>query len=100
MNTASDPKTTALLMTTSISYRRDLRVAIASAVHTNKGARRLMIDMSGELVHTGRRNVTATTTAAVANHFICSRSSSLDRRYRRIVEISAATSPIGMNSAA
>ncbi len=39
MNTASVPYTTALLMTTSISYSRYLRTAIAIAAHRNSSER-------------------------------------------------------------
>src|SRR6266487_4908861 len=78
MNTASDPYSTALLITTSMSYSRYFSTAIATATHRHKNARLRNTSASSELIGNVTMSVTTTSTAAAANHFSCSRSSPTD----------------------
>src|SRR5215831_11541024 len=79
MNTASDPYSTALLITMSIPSSRYFRIAMAMAIHRQSNARLT----SSPRISTSVRNhgmiVTITSSAAAANHFSCSRSSPDDR---------------------
>src|SRR6185312_11795895 len=75
MNTASEPYSTALLITTSMSYSRYFSTATATAAHRPKNARLKSASKTGELSQPVTINITSTSTAAAANHFSCSRSS-------------------------
>src|SRR5215831_21411270 len=75
MNIASKPYSTALLMTRSMSYSRYFSTAMAIAASRHKTARPGSGPTTGERVKLAAVNVTATSTAAAANHFSCSRSS-------------------------
>src|SRR5690348_8363401 len=79
MNTASEPYSTALLITTSISYSRYFSTATAMATHRHKNARLLSTLTTTEFVGKDPIMVATTSTAAAANHFSCSRSSPADR---------------------
>src|SRR5215831_12118375 len=79
MNTASDPYSTALLITMSMSYSRYFSTAIAIAAHRHTNARLPSTLTTATLVKSPGTSVTTTSTAAAANHFSCSRSSPDDR---------------------
>src|SRR5215472_16060081 len=79
MNTASAPYSTALLITTSISYSRYFRTAMPMATHRHKNARFDSTAATTESVTIDGMSVATTSTAAAANHFSCSRSSPADR---------------------
>src|SRR4029077_7979358 len=79
MNTASAPYSTALLITTSISYSRYFKTATPMATHRHKNATFDSTAAATEPVTIVGMNVTTTSTAAAANHFSCSRSSPADR---------------------
>src|SRR6266516_3597685 len=79
MNTASEPYSTALLITTSISYSRYFKTATPMATHRHKNARFDSTAATTESVTIDGMNVATTSTAAAANHFSCSRSSPADR---------------------
>src|SRR5947208_4597879 len=80
-------------MTTSISYRRYLRTAMAIDAHRKTNARLCNTDSHpGGLANTEEtRNETTRSAAAVTNHLSCSRSSPTERRYRMITATSATT---------
>src|SRR6201981_2250595 len=79
MNTASDPYSTALLITTSISYSRYFKTATPMATHRHKNATYDSTAATTESVTIDGMNVATTSKAAAANHFSCSRSSPADR---------------------
>src|SRR5262245_35079772 len=79
MNTASEPYSTALLITTSISYSRYFKTATPMATHRHKNARFDTTAATTELVTIDGMNVATTSPAAPANPFSCSRSSPADR---------------------
>src|SRR5215831_4959522 len=79
MNTASAPYSTALLITTSISYSRYFKTATPMATHRHKNARFDSTAATTESVTIDGMNAATTSTAAAANHFSCSRSSPADR---------------------
>src|SRR5215831_8045125 len=79
MNTASEPYRTALLITRSMSYSRYFSTAIATATNRHKNARSDSTFATSKLAGNVTKSITSTSTAAVANHFSCSRSSPLDR---------------------
>src|SRR5206468_9361947 len=79
MNTASEPYSTALLITTSISYSRYFSTATPIAAHRHKNATFWSTFTTAELTKIDAMNVATTSTAAAANHFSCSRSSPADR---------------------
>src|SRR6185437_5735958 len=79
MNTASDPYSTALLITISISYSRYFSTAMPMATHRHKNARFDTTAATTESVTIDGMSVATTSTAAAANHFSCSRSSPDDR---------------------
>src|SRR5262245_40931861 len=82
MNIASEPYSTALLMTRSMSYSRYFSTAMAIATSMHKTARGGSTLTISELVTLVAINVAATSTAAAANHLSCSRSSPDDRTNR------------------
>ena len=102
MNTASDPYSTALLMTMSISYSRYFSTAMAMATYRHRNARLLSTLAITEPVRTDAMNVTTARTAAAANHFSCSRSSPADRTNLTTTAATPVTSAAGprTNSAA
>src|SRR2546429_8373837 len=79
MNTASEPYSTALLITTSISYSRYFSTAMPIATHRHKNATFDSTATTTESVTIDGMSVADTSTAAAANHFSCSRSSPADR---------------------
>src|SRR6266516_4137357 len=79
MNTASEPYSTALLITTSISYSRYFSTATPIAAHRHKNATFCSTFTATESVTIDGMSVATTSTAAAANHFSCSRSSPADR---------------------
>src|SRR3989449_5140549 len=100
MNAASVPNTTVLLMTKSISYRRYFINAMTMATHRNMRAS-VLATCAVEVPHrTLRLKVTATSAAAVTNHFSWRRSSPRDRLYLRARETNAAINHTGMATSA
>src|SRR5215831_1883779 len=79
MKTASEPYSTALLITRSKSYSRYFSTATAMAANRHKTARPLNTVTGPELKGNPAANETISSTAAAANHFSCSRSSPEDR---------------------
>src|SRR6266576_1457893 len=79
MNTASEPYSTALLITTSISYSRYFSTAMPIATHRHKNATFDSTGTTTESVTIDGMSVATTSTAADANHFSCSRSSPAQR---------------------
>src|SRR5262244_584350 len=78
MNTASDPYSTALPITMSMSYSRYFSTAIPIAAHRHKNATFWCTFTATELTGTDAMNVATTSTAAAVNYFSCSRSSPAD----------------------
>src|SRR2546423_4592814 len=68
--------------------------------HRNSSARLPSTLDIGEFHHTPRLKLTATSAAAVANHFIWRRSSPRDRRYRSTTETNEGIMPTGMRNPA
>src|SRR5215475_9896201 len=68
MNTASEPYSTALLITTSISYSRYFRTAMPMATHRHKNARFDSTAATTESVTIDGMSVATTSTAAAADH--------------------------------
>src|SRR5215470_1031365 len=79
MNTANEPYSTALLITTSMSYSRYFSTAMATATHRHKNAKSKSTSKTGELSQFVTSCITSRNTAAAANHFSCSRSSPTER---------------------
>src|SRR5258705_9568264 len=79
MNTASEPYSTALLITTSMSYSLYFSTATPIAPHRPKNARLKSASKTAEFSQNVTANITSTSTAAAANHFSCSRSSPTER---------------------
>src|SRR5215831_3675318 len=75
MNTASDPYSTALLITMSIPSSRYFRIAMAVATHRHSSARLASNVKISQFVRNDGMIVTITSSAAATNHFSCSRSS-------------------------
>src|SRR4029077_14518229 len=75
MNTASDPYSTALLITMSMSYSRYFSTAMATATHRPKNASSNSTSKTGALSQFVTICITSKTTQAAATHFSCSRSS-------------------------
>src|SRR5690348_1758276 len=96
MNTASDPYSTALLITTSISYSRYFKTATPIATHRHKNATFWSTFMTTELTKIDAMNVATTSTAAAANHFSCSRSSPADRANLTTTATTLTTSAAGI----
>src|ERR1700689_2840318 len=65
-------------MILSISYRRYLRTAMSMAVHRHKNARLWSTFTTAEFAQIDAMNTTTSTSAAVAHHFSCNRSSPED----------------------
>src|ERR1700746_2684547 len=95
MNTASDPYSTALLITTSISYSRYFKTATPMATHRHKNATYDSTAATTESVTIDGMNVATTSTAAAANHFSCSRSSPADRANLTTTATTPTTSAAG-----
>src|SRR2546430_11773286 len=79
MNTASEPYSTAFLITTSMAYSRYSSTAMATATHGDKNARLESASKTGERSQNVTASITSTSTAAAANHLSCSRSSPTER---------------------
>src|SRR6516225_4970365 len=79
MNTASEPYSTALLITKSMSYSRYFSTATATATNRHQLARSPATLATAKLEVNVTANVMIHSTAAAANHFSCSRSSPTDR---------------------
>src|SRR5262249_6382576 len=69
MNTASDPYSTALLITMSIPSSRYFRIAIAMATHRHSSARLPSSVKISQFVRNDGMMVTITSSAAATNHF-------------------------------
>src|SRR5215467_2315244 len=82
MNIASEPYSTALLMTRSMSYSRYFSTAMVIAASRHETATPGSTLTTAELVRLDAVKVTAASTAAAANHFSCIRSSPDDRANR------------------
>src|SRR5215813_10790101 len=95
MNTASDPYSTVLLITMSISYSRYFSTAMPIATHRHRKARLERTATTTQLVRNDGMNVTTTSREATANHFSCSRSSPLDRADRTTTATTLTTSAAG-----
>src|SRR6266480_2547854 len=96
MNTASEPYSTALLITTSISYSRYFSTATPIAAHRHKNATFWSTFTTAELTKIDAMNVATTSRAAAANHFSCSRSSPADRANLTTTAATLAISAAGM----
>src|SRR4249919_4108759 len=96
MNTASDPYSTALLITMSISYSRYFSTATPMATHRHKNARFDSTAATTESVTIDGMSVATTSTAAAANHFSCSRSSPADRANLTTTATTLTTSAAGI----
>src|SRR5215831_334946 len=98
MNTASEPYSTALLITTSISYSRYFSTATPIAAHKHKNATFCSTFTTDESTKTDAMNVATTSKAAAANHFSCSRSSPDDCANLTTTATTLATSAAGMRT--
>ena len=95
MNAASVPYRTALLITMSISYSRYFRTAMPTAAYRPRNARFCSTVATTEFVTIAGIMAATTSTAAVANHFSCSRSSPEDRANRTTTAATLITSVAG-----